>query len=76
MVTYLAQLYCICVVWNTLDGSEIVRMDLHWNHVEQDYPQMIWLKYEAYAENQTDIDDLVRLGIDSDCQVKGNTKLI
>lgn len=72
----MAQLYCICVVWNTLDANEIVSINLNWNHVKDDYPQMIWIKYEAFNENQTNIDDLVRMGIDNDCQVKENTKFI
>lgn len=65
----MAQLYCICVLWNTLDTNEIVSINLNWNHVKEDYPQMIWIKYE-FNENQSNIDDLVRMGIDNGCQVK------
>lgn len=72
----MAQLYCICVLWNTLDSNEIVSINLNWDHVKDDYPQMIWIKYEAFNENQTYIDDLVRMGIDNDCQVKENKKFV
>lgn len=30
---------------------------------------MIWLKYDAFYGNQTNTDDLIRMGIDNSCQV-------
>lgn len=71
----MARFYCICVFWNTSDADQSVSISLDWNHTEGIYPQMIWLKYEAINVNQTNIDDLVRLGIDNNCQVKRFTQI-
>lgn len=68
-VKYLARLYCICLVSNNLDPTEMVDIDFEWMHAQQNFPQLIQLKYEAFRGNQNNIDDLVRLGIDNGCQV-------
>lgn len=70
VVKYLSKLYCDCVVWNNLDGIHDVNIEFDWIHLEKNYPQMIWLKYDALNENQTNVDDLIRMGIDNGCQVK------
>lgn len=69
---YLAQLYCICIVWNTMDTNQIIDIDFEMMDMEQNYPKWMYLKYETFKGNQTNIDDLVRLGIDNGCQVKEN----
>lgn len=69
VIKYLAELYCVCVVWNTLDTDQITDINFDSMHVEEQYPKMIWLKYDADEGNQTNIDGLVRLGIDIGCQV-------
>lgn len=69
---YLARLYCICIVWNNMDSNQIIDMDFEMMGLEQNYPNWVQLKYEAFGRNQTNIDDLVRLGIDNGCQVKEN----
>lgn len=53
-------------------------MDINfdWMQVEENYPQMIRLKYDAFEGNQTNIDDLIRMGIDNGCQVKWNINII
>lgn len=55
-----------------MDINEIIDIDFQMTNMEQNYPNWIQLKYEAFSENQTNIDDLVRLGIDNGCQVKEN----
>lgn len=55
-----------------MDSNQIVDIDFEMMDTEQNYPNWIQLKYEAFSRNQTNIDDLVRLGIDSGCQVKEN----
>lgn len=74
VINYLANLYCVCVIWNTLDANQFVAINFDWIRMEENYPQMIWLKYETIQGNRKKVDDLVRLGIDSGCQVKENTK--
>lgn len=54
-------------MWNTFDVGEMISIDFNRNYLGENYPQMIWLKYEA--ENQTSIDHLVQTGIDNGCQV-------
>lgn len=68
-MNYLAQLYCVCVVWNNLDPNQIVNIKIDFMQMVENYPQTMWLKYEAFKGNQTNIDDLIRMGIDNDCQV-------
>lgn len=67
VVNYLAQLYCICVLWNNLDSIQIADIHFDWDPMAERYPQMIWLKYDALSENETDF--LVRMGVDHSCQV-------
>lgn len=69
---YLARLYCVCIVWNSMDTNQIIHIDFEMMDTGQNYPKWMQLKYEALSENQTNIDDLVRLGIDNGCQVKEN----
>lgn len=72
VIKYLAQFYCVCIVSNALDTNQVTDINLNWNSVEADLPLLIWLKYDAlrYDNNQTNVDDLVRIGIDNGCQVK------
>lgn len=74
VLKYLAQLYCVCIVWNSLDTNQLTNIDSNQIDDEQNYPRLIWLKYEAVYSTQSIVDDLVRLGIDSGCQVKENMK--
>lgn len=76
VLKYLAQLYCVCVVWNNLETNQVVDINFDWIHVEENYPQMIWLKYDAFEVNRTNIDNLIRMGIDNGCQVQLNKKII
>lgn len=69
VVKYLVEIYCICVFWNSLDDHRILSINFNWNNTQENYTQMIWLKYDAFEGNQTNIDDLVRMGIDKSCQV-------
>lgn len=55
-----------------MDTSQITEINFDMMDIEQNYPNWIQLKYEAFNGNQTNIDDLVRLGIDNECQVKEN----
>lgn len=55
-----------------MDSNQIIDMDFEMKGLEQNYPNWVQLKYEAFGRNQTNIDDLVRLGIDNGCQVKEN----
>lgn len=71
---YLARLYCICIVWNNSDTNQIIDIDFDGLRVQQNFPTWIQLKY-AFDENRTNVDDLVRLGIDNGCQVKENMKI-
>lgn len=59
-----------------MDVNEMVGINLNWNHAKDNYPQLIWLKYEAFGSNQTNIDDLIRMGIDNDCQVNDELKFV
>lgn len=67
-MNYLAQLYCICILWNNLDSNQIADIHLDQNSMNENVPRMIWLQYEIPNGNQTD--ELVRMGIDNGCQVK------
>lgn len=69
-IKYLARLYCICLVSSNLDTNQIDDVDFEWMHAQHNFPQWIQMKYEILRKNQTNIDDLVRSGIDNDCQVK------
>lgn len=55
-----------------MDTNQIIDIDFEMMDMGQNYPKWMQLKYEALSENQTNIDDLVRLGIDNGCQVKEN----
>lgn len=66
----MSHLYCVCVVWNTLDTNQVVDINFNWIHAEENYPRMIWLKHEAFESDKTNIDDLIRLGLDNGCQVR------
>lgn len=66
-MNYLAQLYCICVLWTNMDIDQIQNVHLLSNNGKGsnvEPPVLIWLKYE----NETNVNDLVRMGIDSGCQ--------
>lgn len=66
----------MCIVWNTLDTKQIVELNIDRMHVDENYPRTIWLKYEAFKSNQTNIDDLIRMGINNDCQVNRANLLV
>nr|QGW45449.1 ionotropic receptor 41a [Bradysia odoriphaga] len=68
ILKYFIQLYCVCVVSNTLDANHMIEINFNWIHEGEKYPQMIWLKYDAQESNQSNVDDLIRMSIDSGCQ--------
>lgn len=59
-----------------MDSNQIIDIDFELVYTEQNYPNWMQLKYEAFGANQTNIDDLVRFGIDNGCQVKENMLFI
>lgn len=67
---YLTQLYCVCVVWNNLDANQFVDINSDWSYGGENYPAMIWLKYEKTMSDQTNITDLIQSGIENGCQVR------
>lgn len=47
----------------------MAEINFKWTHDEENYPPMIWLKYDSIEINQSNVDDLIRMGIDNGCQV-------
>lgn len=72
LVNYLAKLYCICALWHSDDIDQIGAVNPTAWHISNDGAMtddanMIWLRYDN--NDATDVDHLVRLGINAGCQV-------
>lgn len=70
VVKYLARLYCVCVIWNSLDTNQIADINFDWSYGGENNPTMIWLRYEKTMSDQTNIDDLIQSSIENGCQVR------
>lgn len=70
LVNYLAKLYCVCALWQGVDIDQIGAVNpIVWNTsngVMTNEARLIWLKYNGSASN---MDHLVRLGMNAGCQV-------
>ncbi|XP_037029071.1 uncharacterized protein LOC119069082 isoform X3 [Bradysia coprophila] len=58
-------MYCICILWTNFDVNQIDGINFE---ADANYPNMIWMKYEASTKNRTNVDQFVRIGIENYCQ--------
>lgn len=67
VVEYLSKLYCICVIWTSQDIDQIT---LQSSTLSTDSNKLVWLNV---GNDQQDVNEKVRLGINVGCQVLVDT---
>ena len=60
------------MVCNSMDTNQIIDIDFEMMDMEQNYSKWMHSKYETFNGNQTNVVNLIRLGIENGCQVKEN----